>query len=271
MKEYHKIQSVYMRDPENRHKTFIMGEYAMPEFGYLADLEWEWSEKVDGTNIRVMRTAGEAVSFGGKTDRASIPAKLVDRLRERFGAPDALLPAFPDSVNVCLYGEGYGAGIQSGGAYRQDQDFVLFDILISDRDKCALHCVTPNASTTLRDYASHATTASASLRPKRSPVSTTQNGDGRIPTTIDPFISGGDTGSVLTNTIDFSKAKGVPVPSAEGSTPDAAEAVSPCRSPLTTITPPEESEDCFVPDVTSRSTSVKQTLAGSVLPRCTCR
>lgn len=128
MKEYHKIQSVYMRDPDNKHKTFIMGEYAMPEFGYLADLEWEWSEKVDGTNIRVMRTAGEVVSFGGKTDRASIPAKLVDRLRERFGAPDALLPAFPDSVSVCLYGEGYGAGIQSGGNYRPDQDFVLFDV-----------------------------------------------------------------------------------------------------------------------------------------------
>jgi ATP-dependent RNA circularization protein (DNA/RNA ligase family) len=131
VKEYHKIQSVYMRDPANNHKTFVEGEWAMPEFGYLAHLEWEWSEKVDGTNIRVMRTAGEAVSFGGKTDRASIPAKLVDRLRERFGAPDALLPAFPDTVNVCLYGEGYGAGIQSGGNYRQDQDFVLFDVWVN--------------------------------------------------------------------------------------------------------------------------------------------
>jgi hypothetical protein len=128
VKEYHKINSVYMRDPDNKHKTFIEGEYAMPEFAYLADLEWEWTEKVDGTNIRVVRPAGCAVSFGGKTDRASIPAKLVDRLRERFGAPDALLPAFPDGVNVCLYGEGYGAGIQSGGDYRQDQDFMLFDV-----------------------------------------------------------------------------------------------------------------------------------------------
>lgn len=132
MKGYHKIQSVYMRDPANNHKTFIVGEYAMPEFGYLAELEWEWSEKVDGTNIRVMREAGATgVSFGGKTDRASIPAKLVERLRERFPGDDPLLPAFPPGVNVCLYGEGYGAGIQSGGNYRQDQDFVLFDVWVN--------------------------------------------------------------------------------------------------------------------------------------------
>jgi len=34
---------------------------------------------------------------------------------------------------VCLYGEGYGAKIQKGGGnYRQDQDFVLFDVKIGD-------------------------------------------------------------------------------------------------------------------------------------------
>ena len=31
---------------------------------------------------------------------------------------------------VTIYGEGYGAGIQKGGGYGKDQDFILFDILI---------------------------------------------------------------------------------------------------------------------------------------------
>jgi hypothetical protein len=134
MREYHKIQSVYMRDPATNNKTFLMGQYAMPEFEYLAGCPWDWSEKVDGTNIRVMRPAGEsAVSFGGKSDRASTPARLVERLRERFGGDDPLGTAFPvGDAPVCLYGEGYGAGIQSGGVYRPDQDFVLFDVKVGD-------------------------------------------------------------------------------------------------------------------------------------------
>lgn len=37
MTEYPKIDSVFMRDPETRHKTFIMGAFARPEFEYLAD------------------------------------------------------------------------------------------------------------------------------------------------------------------------------------------------------------------------------------------
>ena len=49
------------------------------------------------------------------------------RLQERFlPQTEALLAAFPDGG--CLYGEGYGTKIQSGGNYRPDQDFVLFDV-----------------------------------------------------------------------------------------------------------------------------------------------
>jgi hypothetical protein len=136
MREYHKIQSVYMRDPATNHKTFIIGEYAMPEFAYLADRPWDWTEKVDGTNIRVMYGAFDGrVWFGGKTDRAQIPAKLVGRLQERFPGGDAFAAVFPDldeGAAVCLYGEGYGGGIQSGGDYRPDQDFVLFDVKVGN-------------------------------------------------------------------------------------------------------------------------------------------
>ena len=133
MSEYHKIQTVFKRDPATNHKTLLLGEWSIPEFQYLADNEWEFTEKVDGTNIRVMIRDG-VVQFGGKTDSAQIPATLVDRLNERFQtitARQRLAEVFPDGA--CLYGEGYGAKIQKGGGnYRQDQDFVLFDVLVGN-------------------------------------------------------------------------------------------------------------------------------------------
>ena len=131
MKEYHKIQTVFLRDPANKYRTLLTGEFAKPEFAYLQHNEWAFTEKVDGTNIRVMFN-GVAITFGGKTDRSQIPAKLVTRLNERFLPQLELFKEqFPDGV--CLYGEGYGAKIQKGGGnYRSDQDFVLFDVKIGD-------------------------------------------------------------------------------------------------------------------------------------------
>ena len=137
MKTYHKIKTVFKRDPETNFKKLIYGDYALPEFEYLKDNEWVFTEKVDGTNIRVMYD-GEAILFGGKTDRAQIPTPLLNRLSERFLNIETrmLFSATFDNVDstngVCLYGEGYGAKIQKGGNYRPDQDFVLFDVKIGN-------------------------------------------------------------------------------------------------------------------------------------------
>ena len=81
MREYHKIDTVFKRDPATKHKTLLLGDWSQDAFGYLANNEWVFTEKVDGTNIRVMVDAGE-IKFGGKTDDAQIPAKLVQRARE---------------------------------------------------------------------------------------------------------------------------------------------------------------------------------------------
>jgi hypothetical protein len=131
MKEYHKIQTVFLRDPNTKFKTLLEGEFALPEFRYLANNEWVFTEKVDGTNIRVMFD-GQQITFGGKTDDAQIPAFLVTRLQDVFLPQlETFKAKFADGV--CLYGEGYGAKIQKGGGnYRQDQDFVLFDVKVGD-------------------------------------------------------------------------------------------------------------------------------------------
>lgn len=141
MREYHKIQTVYLRDPETNFKRLLAGQYAHPAFEYLAHNQWAFTEKVDGTNIRVMlpdyHVDGKqfGIAFGGKTNEAQIPATLVKRLEERFHSDETrakLAEMFPEG-NVCLYGEGYGAKIQKGGGnYRPDQDFVLFDVKVGE-------------------------------------------------------------------------------------------------------------------------------------------
>ena len=137
MKEYHKIPTVWKRDPETKFKTLIEGAWATPELKYLKDCQWVFTEKVDGTNIRVMWD-GIRIRYGGKTDNVQIPAFLIDRLLDLFPESDAgceiFRVMFPDCDSVCLYGEGYGAKIQKGGGnYKADGvDFVLFDVKVGD-------------------------------------------------------------------------------------------------------------------------------------------
>lgn len=126
---YHKIDSVYLRDPDNKFKTFLAGKYARPEFDYLADLKWIWTEKVDGTNIRI-HIEGEpdlgAFSIGGRTERSEIHPKLYEQLSDIGGRATGLVLG-----GLTLFGEGYGAGIQKGGVYRPDMGFILFDVAVT--------------------------------------------------------------------------------------------------------------------------------------------
>jgi hypothetical protein len=130
MKEYHKIQTLFKRNLESKRKEIIEGDWSLPEFELLQNLEWIWTEKIDGTNIRVMFD-GSSVTFGGKTDNAQIPAKLVTHLQETFTLEKMQSAFGSEPTEVCLYGEGFGAGIQKGGNYRPDQHFILFDVKVS--------------------------------------------------------------------------------------------------------------------------------------------
>lgn len=131
MKEYHKIQTVYFRDPGTNYKTLLEGTWSKPEFELLKDIDWICTEKIDGTNIRVMWD-GENVRFGGKTDNAQIPAILIEALQDTF-TNEKMKEVFSDADNVCLYGEGYGKKIQKGGNYLPDRaDFILFDVKVGD-------------------------------------------------------------------------------------------------------------------------------------------
>lgn len=143
METYHKIQTLFKREQEGKNKgKMIRGAWTTPALEYLANCQWEFTEKVDGTNIRVNFHRIQdhlTVKFGGRSDNASIPKPLLAKLEERWpqspmgSGANATVGRWMvdnDLTDVTLYGEGYGPKIQNGGNYRDDQDFVLFDVKI---------------------------------------------------------------------------------------------------------------------------------------------
>lgn len=128
MKPYHKIQTIYKRDEKGK---IQIGRFSIPEFEYLSENQWTFTEKVDGTNVRIVWD-GNTVSIKGRTDRAQMQLDLVDRLNSIL--PTSLFEKEYPDIQMTLYGEGYGARIQKGGGnYISDGvDFILFDVYIGD-------------------------------------------------------------------------------------------------------------------------------------------
>lgn len=132
MKEYHKIQTVYLRDMQNNSKRLLEGQWSKPEFNLLKDIEWVCTEKIDGTNIRILWN-GFVVKFKGKTDNAEIPKHLLSYLKETFTEEKMQKEFGVEDKQICLYGEGYGYKIQKGGNYLGNEvSFILFDIKIGN-------------------------------------------------------------------------------------------------------------------------------------------
>lgn len=131
MIEYNKIETLYQRDM-NGTKKLMEGVFRNPAVEFLKDNIWQFTEKIDGTNIRVYWD-GHKVQFGGRTEKAQIPAHLVNYLNDTFGTSEAeqIFEEKFGETEVILFGEGYGPKIQNGGLYRNDVSFILFDVLIS--------------------------------------------------------------------------------------------------------------------------------------------
>ena len=129
MQKYHKIETLYKRNVET--KALDLAQFRNDDFEYLKDCPWLFTEKVDGTNIRVFWD-GYKVHFGGRTDNAQIPPNLMSRLETLFGGEknEQILEQVFGCKEVLLFGEGYGGKIQGRGRYPNDEDFILFDVFI---------------------------------------------------------------------------------------------------------------------------------------------
>lgn len=136
MNEYEKIETLFNRNPENM-KEIIPGEYRLPEFALID--RWHITEKIDGTNLRVIYQGNgdPRVQFRGRSDNAQLSAQQYEWLWHKFPASmfeNGLDLAGPVAAGfTCtLYGEFYGPKIQSGGWYRPDFGFRVFDVKIGD-------------------------------------------------------------------------------------------------------------------------------------------
>jgi hypothetical protein len=130
--EYHKIKALFERDEQT--KKTVEGRYGSEAVQYLANNLWQFTEKINGVNIRIYWD-GHRVNFYGRTDITEIPTTLVNRLSNLFlgEANEQLFEQKFGETEVILFGEGYGEKIQSGGAYRNGQDFILFDVMIDGK------------------------------------------------------------------------------------------------------------------------------------------
>src|SRR3990167_1061712 len=135
--EYHKIETLYERD-DKTHRLKPELILKKPVYGIIKT--WHFTEKIDGTNIRLIwepaihsegPCRAELFRIGGKTDNAQIHADLIANI-ERMELRELMRDVFPDT-DVILYGEGYGAGIQRGGDLSDTKKFILFYVLVDGK------------------------------------------------------------------------------------------------------------------------------------------
>lgn len=135
MIKYPKIETLFVRDMEGT-KKLIEGDYRNESVEFLKDNQWDFSEKIDGSCIGIFWD-GHKVSYQGRTERAQIPAHLMNKLIEMFGGEtnEELFEQKFGETSVILFGEGYGPKIQKGGGdYRSDVSFILFDVYLPEQN-----------------------------------------------------------------------------------------------------------------------------------------
>ena len=120
---YGKMYNPFKRDRQ----TYKVknGKWTLPVYEYLQNNQWNFYEKLDGTNIRLYPGTR---SIYGRTDCSQVPVQLFKHLQgilENEDRNDKLFYNF--GKNLVLYGEGIGPGIQKGGKYCDHQKFILFD------------------------------------------------------------------------------------------------------------------------------------------------
>lgn len=137
MNPYPSIPTVWNRDPATNHKTLIPDSWATLELEWLYSCDWIVTEKVDGMNIRLMFKTEDfsphatMVTIAGRTDNAQIPQGLYAWVNSN-GDRISTWCENNGLTEVCLYGEGYGHGIQKDGEkYANSQRFILFDVMIN--------------------------------------------------------------------------------------------------------------------------------------------
>lgn len=127
---YTKIQGPFKRHTEGPLKNqLIIGDWTRPEFDLLATTPWHFTEKIDGTNIRIIWD-GYKVEVRGRTDAANFKQSHLDFLYSLF--PEELLEQKFGVTSAVIYGELFGPGIQKGGGDYGPLQFNAFDVKVGN-------------------------------------------------------------------------------------------------------------------------------------------
>jgi len=147
MREYPKTDNLYKRNPQKK-SELLVGTFTRPEYALIN--AWDVTEKVDGTNVRLVfhRVFNGSYDYFGRTDNAQFTIGqenfLDDLCQEiRSNVLHTLNSYGLDTLTV--YGELYGPKIQSGGNYSDELGFRAFDMLVNDKTWLAPDSVRGNA------------------------------------------------------------------------------------------------------------------------------
>lgn len=94
---YEKILAPFGRD-SGRDKYVNEDKWSKPEFEMLQNADWNWTQKIDGTNLNVVWD-GDKVSYLGHTDKTQWNDRSKKLIEETFCTPEA------ETVFEQLYGE----------------------------------------------------------------------------------------------------------------------------------------------------------------------
>ena len=142
--EYPKINAPYKRWRKGLHtekmkpktkkwNSLKEGEFSTKEIEYLRNNDWCWTEKLDGTNIRIyLSIANSKVEMvvKGRTAKSEIPEDLLLWVENWFKSKTGVIKSIFEGT-VILYGEGVGEKIQKGKLFGK-RHFKLFDVKIGN-------------------------------------------------------------------------------------------------------------------------------------------
>ena len=128
---YPKINTLFKRDSKGK---IIEDEFSLKEFEYLKNNLWSVTEKVDGTNIRVIWNSDlKTVTIKGKANNSTMNDLLYSKLLSIFTVER--MDSYYPNTSMILFGEGYGFKVQKCGKRYlvDDHDFILFDVNINGK------------------------------------------------------------------------------------------------------------------------------------------
>ena len=128
---YPKIDTIWKRNMKKK-GIIIPGEYASEEIEKNKEIQWRVTEKIDGTNIRIIWDKKNGIVFKGRKPNSMIPPMLEKALHILFDGKEEIFQSNFGENTAILYGEGFGGRVSGGKIpaknYNESSGFILFDV-----------------------------------------------------------------------------------------------------------------------------------------------